>query len=302
MTGVPATPDMHFRNGAVAIAYLGMVLLQLQDEGVLRLDDKLAKWFPEYPKAEQVTLQMLINGTSGYADYVTDDSFIKQFYANPFQRWTPDELIDIGLGRGMICDPGTCWSYAHTNFVILGKVLEKVSGRPLAELIRERVIEPLSLENTRSEQTAVIEEPVLHAFDAERGKYEESTYWNPSWTLAEGAVQTSNIPDLLASAVEIGEGTLVSSNSHKLQLAPLIAKFKPWSEKTYYGLGVFLINGWVVQNPSFAGYAATMAYLPGRKLAIAVSITMDDGASLEGNLSTDVLKHIAAYLAPGAPM
>jgi D-alanyl-D-alanine carboxypeptidase len=302
MTGVPATPDMHFRNGAVAIAYLGMVLLQLQDEGVLRLDDKLAKWFPEYPKAEQVTLQMLINGTSGYADYVTDDSFIKQFYANPFQRWTPDELIDIGLGRGMICDPGTCWSYAHTNFVILGKVLEKVSGRPLAELIRERVIEPLSLENTRSEQTAVIEEPVLHAFDAERGKYEESTYWNPSWTLAEGAVQTSNIPDLLASAVAIGEGTLVSSNSHKLQLAPLIAKFKPWSEKTYYGLGVFLINGWVVQNPSFAGYAATMAYLPGRKLAIAVSITMDDGASLEGNLSTDVLKHIAAYLAPGAPM
>jgi D-alanyl-D-alanine carboxypeptidase len=86
LTGVPATPDMHFRNGAVAIAYLGTVLLQLQDEGVLRLDDKLAKWFPEYPKAEQVTLQMLINGTSGYADYVTDDSFIKQFYADPFQH------------------------------------------------------------------------------------------------------------------------------------------------------------------------------------------------------------------------
>ena len=302
MTGVPATPDMHFRNGAVAIAYLGTVLLRLQDEGVLSIDDKLAKWFPGYPKAEQVTLQMLINGTSGYADYVTDDSFIKQFYANPFQHWTPDELIDIGLGRGMICDPGTCWSYAHTNFVILGKLLEKVSGRPLAELIREVVLEPLSLENTRSEQTAVIEEPVLHAFDAERGKYEESTYWNPSWTLAEGAVQTSNIPDLLASAAAIGEGTLVSSDSHKLQLAPLTAKFKPWSEKAYYGLGVFLTNGWVVQNPSFAGYAATMAYLPSRKLAIAVSVTMNDGASLEGNLSTDVLKRIAAYLAPEAPM
>ena len=302
MTGVPATPDMHFRNGAVAIAYLGTVLLRLQDEGVLSIDDKLAKWFPGYPKAEQVTLQMLINGTSGYADYVTDDSFIKQFYANPFQHWTPDELIDIGLGRGMICDPGTCWSYAHTNFVILGKLLEKVSGRPLAELIREVVLEPLSLENTRSEQTAVIEEPVLHAFDAERGKYEELTYWNPSWTLAEGAVQTSNIPDLLASAAAIGEGTLVSSDSHKLQLAPLTAKFKPWSEKAYYGLGVFLTNGWVVQNPSFAGYAATMAYLPSRKLAIAVSVTMNDGASLEGNLSTDVLKRIAAYLAPEAPM
>lgn len=302
MTGVPATPVMHFRNGAVAIAYLGTVLLQLHDKGVVSLDDTLAKWFPKYPKAEQVTLRMLINGTSGYADYVTDESFIKRFYANPFQQWNPDELIDIGLKRGMICDPGACWSYAHTNFVILGKVLEKATGRPLAKLIREGVLDPLSLQNTRSEQTALIEEPVLHAFDAERGKYEESTYWNPSWTLAGGAVQTSNIPDILTSAVAIGEGTLVSSESHKWQLAPLTAKFKPWSKNTYYGLGVFLINGWVVQNPSFAGYAATMAYLPARKLAMAVSVTVDDGASLEGNLSTDVLKKIAAYLAPEAPM
>ena len=77
MTGVPATPDMHFRNGAVAIAYMGTVLLQLADKGVLRVDDKLSMWFPEYPKADQVTLTMLINGTSGYADYVTDASFIQ---------------------------------------------------------------------------------------------------------------------------------------------------------------------------------------------------------------------------------
>ncbi|HKA99844.1 MAG TPA: serine hydrolase domain-containing protein, partial [Methyloceanibacter sp.] len=69
MTGVPATPDMHFRNGSVAIAYIGTVLLQLHDKGVLSLEDKLSKWFPDYPKADQITLKMLINGTSGYADY-----------------------------------------------------------------------------------------------------------------------------------------------------------------------------------------------------------------------------------------
>jgi CubicO group peptidase (beta-lactamase class C family) len=165
---------MHFRNGSVAIAYIGTVLLQLRDKGALSVDDKLAKWFPDYPKADQVTLAMLINGTSGYADYVTQESFLKQFYADPFRRWTPDELIALALKPPMICDPGTCWSYAHTNFVILGKVLEKATGRPLEDLIREGILAPLSLTNTRSEGTAIIQEPVLHSFDAERGKYEES--------------------------------------------------------------------------------------------------------------------------------
>jgi D-alanyl-D-alanine carboxypeptidase len=302
MTGVPATPDMHFRNGAVAIAYIGTVLLQLRDKAVVGIDDKLSKWFPEYPKADQISLTMLINGTSGYADYVTDESFLQRFYADPFRHWRPDELIAIGLKRPMICDPGTCWSYAHTNFVILGQVLEKATGRPLEDLIREGVLDPLSLADTRSEETAIIQEPVLHSFDAERGRYEESTYWDPSWTLASGAIMTSNIPDILKSATAIGTGTLLSLESHALQLAPLTAKFKPWSETSYYGFGVFLINGWIVQNPSFAGYAATMAYLPSHKLAIAVSVTMREKASMDGNLSTDVLKEIAAYLAPEAPL
>ena len=301
MTGVPATPDMHFRNGSIAIAYIGTVLLQLSDKGILGVGDKLSKWFPEYPKADQVTLEMLINGTSGYADYVPDKSFEALFYADPFRAWKPEELIAIALEAPMACDPGTCWSYAHTNFVILGKVLEKAAGRPLEDLIREGILSPLSLKDTRSEATPVIQEPVLHAFDAERGKYEESTYWNPSWTLAKGAIMTSNIGDILKSASAVGTGALLSADAHKLQLAPLTAKLKPWSETSYYGFGVFVINGWVFQNPSFGGYAATMAYLPSRKLAIAVATTLREKASMDGNLSTDVFKEIAAYLAPEAP-
>ncbi|MFO1208451.1 MAG: serine hydrolase domain-containing protein [Amaricoccus sp.] len=301
MTGVPATPDMRFRNGAVAIAYLGTLLLQLADTGRLRLDAPLATWFPEYPQADRVTLAMLIDGTSGYADYVTDDGFLAAFHADPFRAWTPDELIAFGLSRPMACDPGTCWSYAHTNFVILGKVIEKATGRPLDALLREGILDPLGLAGTRSEMTAAIPEPVLHAFDAERGRYEESTFWNPSWTLARGAVMTSTIADLLTSAAAIGEGTLLSPAAYALQLAPATAKFPPWSADRYYGMGLFLIDGWIAQNPSFAGYAATMAYLPSRHLAIATSVTVGPSAA-DGNLSTDLLREIAAYLAPEAPL
>jgi CubicO group peptidase (beta-lactamase class C family) len=170
MTGVPATADMHFRNGAVAIAYLGIVALQLQEKGVLNLDDKLSRWFPGYPKADHITLRMLLNATSGYADYV--NLKILPLYQDPFRAWQPDELIALGLKQPMVCEPGTCFAYAHTNFVILGKVLEKVTGRGVDELIRDGVLAPLGLDDTRSEQTAVIQEPVLHAFDDERGIYD----------------------------------------------------------------------------------------------------------------------------------
>jgi CubicO group peptidase (beta-lactamase class C family) len=302
MTGVPATPDMHFRNGAIAIAYMATVLLQLCDERVLSLDDKLSKWFPQYPKADRVTLQMLINATSGYADYVNEKILVPPLYANPFRAWTPDELIAMGLGQPTKCEPGTCWSYAHTNFVILGKVLEKATHRNLEDLIRERILDRLALKDTRSENTAIIQEPVLHAFDGERGHYEESTYWNPSWTLAHGAIMTSNIGDVLKSATAIGTGALLSPQSHALQLAPLTARFKRWNDKSYYGLGVVVANGWVIQTPSFAGYAAFMGYLPSHKLAIAVSNTLGEKVSLESNRSTDLAGEIAKYLAPDTPI
>ena len=301
MTGVLATPDMRFRNGAVAIAYLGTLLLQLADAGTVRLDAPLAEWLPDMPEADRITLEMLMNGTSGYADYVTDPAFIAAYDADPFRAWTEDDLLAYAFARPMACAPGTCWSYAHTNFVVLGRALAVATGRPLDALLRDGILAPLGLTGTRSALTAEIPPPVLHAFDAERGRYEESTYWNPSWTLAHGAIMTTTIADVLTSATAIGAGTLVSPAAHARLLAPATARFAPWNQRRWYGLGVFVIDGWIVQNPSFSGYAATMAYLPARDLALAVSVTFAPGATAQ-NPSTDIVKAIAAYLAPEAPL
>jgi D-alanyl-D-alanine carboxypeptidase len=112
-------------------------------------------------------------------------------------------------------EPGTNWSYAHTNFVILGEALSAITGQPVDELIRKRIVEPLGMRGTQSHQTAVIPEPVLHAYTKERGTYEESTFWNPSWTLAKGSVMITDIHDLATSARAIGKGELVSEKSHK---------------------------------------------------------------------------------------
>jgi D-alanyl-D-alanine carboxypeptidase len=265
MTGVPATADMHFRNGAVAISYLGTVLLQLVDEGTVGLDDTIDEWPPKALASDKVTLRMLINCTSGYADFVTMDSFVSALYKDPFRAWTTEEQLDFVADKPLLYEPGTNWSYAHTNFVRLGEALSAITGKPVDELIRERIVEPLGMRGTQSYQTAVIPEPVLHAYTKERGTYEESTFWNPSWTLAKGSVMITDIHDLATSARAIGKGELVSEKSHKEQVGPSLVGLGGPTKKCpksvclkqtptfHYGVGTFMVGGWILQNPSFYG-------------------------------------------------
>ncbi len=324
MSGVPATKDMHFRNGAIAFAYISTLLLQLVDEDKASLDDKLSKWFPDIPHADSVTLKMLANMTSGYADYVLDEDLTADIYDDPFRIWTPHELVSFGVFKPLLFEPGTNWAYSHTNYIILGQVLEKISGKPLAELMEERIFRRLGLDNTKASITAEIPAPVLHAFSSERREalgvpsdarfYEESTFWNPSWTTAPGAVQTTNVYDAMKSLEAIGAGTLVSPSSHRAQVSRELVGFGSKTEECPtcraldavhgYGIGVFLYGSWVVQPPLFGGYAATAAYHPGEKIAIGVVTTFGEdsfdekGAYKYGNVAETLFSAIAAYLAP----
>ena len=107
MTGVPATEDMHFRNGSVVFSYLGTVLLQLVDEGKVGLDDTIDTWLPDLPSSDRVTLHMLANSTSGYIDYVPMDSFEDALKKEPFAAWTDDELIKMSTDQPLLYEPGT---------------------------------------------------------------------------------------------------------------------------------------------------------------------------------------------------
>lgn len=314
MTGVPADPSMHFRTGSVAIVYMGDVLLQLVEQGKASLDDPVARWLPDLPHGSEITLRMLADSTSGLHDYVTDPTFLKELEAAPFRAWTPAQVTGLVTGKPLLYEPGTNWSYSHANFALLGAALEKISGLPLDRLLSERVMKPLGLTETTNQSTPQIPEPVQHAFTSERGTYEESTFWNPSWTTAPGAVLVQNICDLDRSARGIGTGKLLSAQSFKTQLDPgtiglghatstcpaTVCQLTNTAAH-HFGLGLIVVNGWILTNPSFSGYAAIQAYLPAQKLAISVSVTQGP-KSPQGNSAQTIAERISDALAPGHPL
>jgi CubicO group peptidase (beta-lactamase class C family) len=313
--GVPATPDMRFRNGAFAFTYIGHAFARLADAGKVSLDDKLARWFPEMPRADLISLRNLLNMTSGYADYVYQPVISDTLMANPWKQWTDDELLAIGFAAPPMFAPGTNWAYSHTNYIILGKVLEKIGERPLEQVLQEHVIGPMGLTATSNNgRTPTIPEPILRSYSAERGTYEESTFWSPSWTTAQGAVQTTSIHDVTRSMEIVGSGTQVSPDMYAQQVKPNLLGFgskdltgqclpcRKMTTELSYGLGVVLTGQWITQTKNFAGAGASSGYLPSKKLAISVATTYrpaafkSDGSYV--NSSSSVFSGLATIMAP----
>ena len=323
MTGVPATTGMHFRNGAVAISYVSTLLLKLVDEKKVSLDDKLSKFLPEIPHAERVTLGQMAQMTSGYVDYVIGNTAMNDaLYANPFRRWTVHEMLQYAIDQPLLYEPGTNWNYAHTNYVLLGLALEKATGQEMSKLLTDKVLRPLGLTNTVNSLTPEIPSPVLHAFSSERRSalkipagtpfYEESTFWDPSWTITHGAIQTTNIYDMEATAVGIGSGKLLTADSYKKLVStelrgkthkqPGCTTCDEMNDIYTYGMGLVISGSWLLQNPLFSGYAALEAYLPSQKIAIAVAVTyapeaFDDQGNYRNEADT-LFRKIGAELAP----
>jgi CubicO group peptidase (beta-lactamase class C family) len=196
--------------------------------------------------------------------------------------------------------PGTNWSYAHSDYVILGLILEKVTREPLNVALSKMVLRPLGLRNTVASQTAVIPQPVLHAYSGERRPFlripastpfiEDSTFWNPSWTLARGAVETTDIADMTRTAIGIGSGRLLTRRSYREQIDPHIGFGHPergcerctkLSRVYGYGLGAVRNGSWILQNPLFE------SYLPSKRISVALAVTFDASSyDSEGNPSS----------------
>jgi D-alanyl-D-alanine carboxypeptidase len=140
---VPARPEMRYSIGSVSKQFMAASILLLTQDGKLALDDRVSRFLPTLTRATDITIRQLLSHTSGYQDYYPLD------YVAPFmlQPVTADGILDRWARKALDFEPGTAWQYSNTNYVVAGRIVEKVTGMPLMAFLEARIFGPLGMQS-----------------------------------------------------------------------------------------------------------------------------------------------------------
>jgi D-alanyl-D-alanine carboxypeptidase len=298
--GVSATTAMHFRVGFVGWQYLTDLLLLMTERKQIALNDPVSKWLPNYPHVDGATLRMLAASSTGFGDYIRPPSFAKAIYANVHRVWTAHDLIERSLPpyqEPAFTDPGKNWAYSHTDFVMLGAILERAGGKRYTSLLQELILGPLALRDTRLQFDSNPQLPVLHTLDD--GTFKDTTFWNPSFV--SWASMTSNVCDLGTWNRAFGTSSLLPVSLKSQVTAPVNVGLGGNTASSYFGLGTIVQKPWIVAKASYWGMYTSTAYDPTTGISLAVTVTLSKGASPK-NPSAEILSAVSKVLTPDHPI
>lgn len=270
-TGVaPKTTD-RVRVGSLTKTFTATAVLQLVDAGKLTLDDKLSKYEPQVPGADGITLRQLLNMTSGLFNYTDDGAFWTKFMGSPKATWTPQQVLDFALPHPAVFPPGQQYMYSNTNYILLGMIIEKVTGKTAGSAITTGIINKLGLKNTSFPMTTEIPTPYMHGYVPAAGQpngsgnlTDMSVYSPTSFWTAGGMIST--LDDLKTWSEALATGKVVSKAMHVEQV-----KFNP-PNTTSYGLGVMGGGKIIGHSGEVPGYNSSMYYIPASKATSIVLI------------------------------
>lgn len=297
LTDVPATYDMHHIAGNIGHMLTTTVLLQQVEKGTISLDDKLSKFLPDIPNADEITIDMVAHSTTGIEHFTILPDFQAKFYEDPFQTFTADELVAFGVDAGSLYPPGTSWNFSDTNILILGQVLEQVTGKSMDELVQQGILDPLGMKDTTSYLNAALPEPVLHGYTGERDVWEDATFWNPSWIKWVGGWGSTH-DDLRKLIEAVGNGDLVSKKSHRLQLAPDTVGLGTNTDDRFYAMGISIVDDWLLTAPGLQGYKGAVGYLRDLDLTIITYFTYTPESFPEQAPGTIFVEPLSTIFAP----
>ncbi len=294
---LPLSPTDRMLAGSIGKTYVAAVLLQLVEEKRLKLDDKISRWFgrepwfTRLPNAEDITVRMLMNHTSGIPEHVVSPPFTAALKSNPDKVWKPEELIAFIFDSKPLFPAGQGWSYADTNYIVVGMIIERITKKSLYREVERRILKPLKLERTVPSDSRTIPGLITgysrpnSPFGLEgRVIVGGKMIINPQmeWT---GGGFASTAEDLARWAKALYEGRVLNKASLDEMLRGVEAKTGRGDK---YGLGVqvrqsdfgvsYGHGGW------FPGYLSEMEYFPEHRVAVAIQFNTDAGRTLKKGL------------------
>lgn len=309
-TGERMSTDLYLRIGSETKTFTVTALLELVDQGKVDLDDTIDQYVDGVPNGDRITLRQLAGMRSGLFNYSADDDFFKALTSDPQRQFTPQELLDYSFKHPVLFPPGKEFFYCNTNLILLGLVVEKMSGQSLSDYIHDNVLEPTGLNHTVFPNGAEFPEPHAQGYTNQTasGNVEGTADWNPSWGWAAGAM-VSQLQDLRVWARTVATGQLPDGDrliSPATQRQRLVTPPTP-IPGAGYGLGIFNVQGWIGHNGSLPGYESLTIYLPSAQATLVVMLNTDinykntEPSTLFGDAITKIISPDHIFNLPAVP-
>jgi D-alanyl-D-alanine carboxypeptidase len=305
-------PTDRMLAGSVGKTFAAATALQLIKEGKIKLDDKIEKylghepWFSRLPNAKAITVRQLMNHTSGLVRYEFKEQFTKDLTANPEKVWKPAELVAYLLDEKPPFEAGKGWDYSDTNYIVLGMIIEKVTGRKFYDEANRRLIKPLKLTDTIPQDGPRLK-GVVQGYAGPNNPFGGTDPMivngkfaiNPQfeWT---GGGYASTAHDLARWAKMIYEGKAFAP-----ELLPQVVEgvaAPMLGRESKYGLGAIIrktpAGTSYGHSGFFPGYMTDMMYFPDHKIAVAVQVNTSVGRSLGKPLSRVLVEVVEVITKP----
>jgi D-alanyl-D-alanine carboxypeptidase len=294
-SGRPMTLKDNFQIRSVTKSYTVTLVLELARAKRLSLSDTIGMYVPGIPNGEKITLAELAGMRSGVKNYTQTTAFGEAFVADPDRQWTNSELVGLATPESPLFEPGEQYDYSNTNTVLLGMVVENVTGRPVSQALRGWLLAPSKLSSTSYPRSFATSRPAPTPYEVnpETGELEALPQANLSSLGPSGAIVTT-LPDLLRWGRVLGTGRLVGPRLLQLREG-LAVPTTNGPEYDRYGLGIGQLKGWWGHTGEGFGFQAATFYDPATRTVIAVALN----SSQPENVATQIFKALADVVRPG---
>ena len=264
---ITVNPETVFQSGSIGKQFTATAIMQLKEEGKLKLDDKISKFLTATPATWQnITIRHLLTHTSGIPDY-PDDTLVVNLQKN----YTEDQLLKMAMSLPLAFQPGEKWSYSNTGYVLLGILIHQITGKFYGEVMQEKIFTPLSMETIR-----IINEPDIimnrsSGYELKNGEWKNQSWVSPTLnTTADGSLYLT-VLDLIKWDAAITKEKILNHEDLQLMVSPM----KLNNDSLHpYGFGWFLnsLNGHKAfqHGGGWQGYNTYIARFPDDKLSVIV--------------------------------